>query len=70
MLGRFTGKSSHWFPSDKLAPYNLEAQDPDKFVLNVIDLKPTAVSQAIERQAASLKNLRRSPDEVLDLLER
>lgn len=58
------------FPSEALSPYNLEAQDPDEFVLNVLDLKPTAVSQAIQRQAASLKSPPRSPDEILDLLER
>ena len=58
------------FPAERLMPYNLEAQDPDQFVLNVIDLKPTAVSQAVERQAAGLKNPPRSPEDILDLLER
>ena len=58
------------FPAEKLTPYNVEAQDPDEFVLNVMDLKPTAVSQAIERQAASLKNPPCSTDDILDLLER
>jgi predicted nucleic acid-binding protein len=48
------------FPTEKLTPYNVEAQD----------LKPTAVSQTIERQAASLKNPPRSADDILDLLER
>lgn len=58
------------FPNEKLSPYNIEAQDPDEFILNVIDLKPTAVSQAVERQAAGLKHPPRSPDDILDLLER
>lgn len=58
------------FPAEKLIPYNLEAQDPDEFVLNVIDLRPTTVSRAIEQQAASLTNPRRSTEDVLDVLER
>lgn len=58
------------FPSDALSPYDIEAQDPDEFVLNVIDLKATAVSRAIERQAASLRNPPMSVDDLLDLLER
>ena len=58
------------FPAEKLTPYNVEAQDPDEFVLNVMDLRPTAVSQAIERQATSLKNPPCSTDDILDLLER
>lgn len=57
------------FPAEKLSPYNLEAQDPDEFLVNIIDLKPSAVSEAIVRQAASLKNPPCSPEDVLDLLE-
>lgn len=58
------------FPADKLSPYDIEAQDPDEFVLNVIDLKPAAVIQAVERQAASLRNPRLTTGQVLDVLER
>lgn len=53
------------FPADKLARYELEAQHPDEFVLNLIDLDPVAVSSVVREQAAALKN---PPLSVLDVL--
>jgi hypothetical protein len=58
------------FPSDRLNIYQIEAQDPDEFVLNLIDLKPRAVLDAVQRQAARLKNPRHRVDDVLHTLER
>ncbi len=58
------------FPEEKLSPYNIEAQDPDEFLLNIIDLKPSVVSQVLMQQAGALRNPPCTTDEVLDLLER
>ena len=57
------------FPLDALSPFGLEAQHPDAFVLDAIDLAPGAVCAAVSQQAASLKNPPRSLGEVLDTLE-
>lgn len=53
------------FPSDSLSPYNLEAQHPDDFVLNAIDLSPGTVLRALEEQSAALRN---PPVDLLELL--
>jgi hypothetical protein len=37
------------FPEDKLAPYQMEAQHPDEFVLNLIDLDPVTVTTVSPR---------------------
>ncbi len=57
------------FPSAALSAYDIEAQDPDEFVLNVIDLSSGAVLLAVQKQAASLKNPPQTFDQVLDTLE-
>jgi hypothetical protein len=57
------------FPSDKLAPYQMEAQHPDEFVLNLIDLDPVAVATVVREQAAALKNPPLSVGDVLAALE-
>jgi hypothetical protein len=44
------------FPLNALAPFGLEAQHPDAFVLDAIDLAPGAVCVAVSQQVASLKN--------------
>lgn len=54
------------FPSASLDPFNIEAQHPDEFVLNVIDLDAPAVEGVIRKQASDLKN---PPRTVADLLE-
>jgi hypothetical protein len=58
------------FPSDALAPFGLEAQHPDAFLLDAMDLAPGAVCAALSQQVASLKSPPRSLREVLDTLER
>lgn len=57
------------FPGAALGPYDLEAQHPDTFVRNVIDLNPAAVIRAIQDQAADLRNPTKQPSDVLDSLE-
>lgn len=56
------------FPSASLAAYEVEAIHPDDFVLDVFDLSPAAVVDAIREQAATLKNPPMTPAEVLDTL--
>jgi hypothetical protein len=56
------------FPSRVLARYDLEAQHPDEFVLNLLDLDGPAVVRVVEEQAAALKNPRRTPAELLGVL--
>jgi hypothetical protein len=56
------------FPRKVLARYDMEAQHPDAFVLNLIDLDAAAVAQVIQEQAAALKNPRKTVAELLDVL--
>jgi hypothetical protein len=46
----------------------VEAIHPDDFVLDVIDLAPGVVVEAIRSQAAALKNPPMKPAEILDIL--
>jgi hypothetical protein len=55
------------FPADRLAPFGIEAQTPDEFVLHLIDLAPGRIITVIGHQAAALKN---PPMSVEDLLTR
>lgn len=56
------------FPPAALAKYGIEAQHPDEFVGDLLDLAPMTVVSAVRRQAASLKNPPRTIDDVLDIL--
>ena len=58
------------FPEDRLSPWQVEAQHPDEFLLNLIDLKKTTVFGAVQRMADSTKNPPLSVDEVLTRLYR
>jgi predicted nucleic acid-binding protein len=55
------------FPSERLDFYDIEAQTPDEFVLNVIDLAPARVITVLQEQARQLVN---PPSTVDDLLGR
>ena len=57
------------FPAASLAPYDIEAQHPDEFVLHLVDLAAGAVVATVQEQAAALKRPPRSPEELLDILE-
>ncbi len=54
------------FPQAALTPYDIEAQSPDEFVLQLLDLNPVAVRQAVQEQA---KVLRKPPMTFLELTE-
>ncbi|MGY1832611.1 PIN domain-containing protein [Geodermatophilus sp. SYSU D01180] len=58
------------FPEDRLAPWQVEAQHPDQFVHDLIDLKKTTVFGEVQRMADSTKNPPLTVDEVLSRLSR
>ena len=54
------------FPAAVLAPYDVEAQHPDLFISNLIDLNPDKALEAFRAQVAFLKNPPKTPHQVLD----
>ena len=56
------------FPAETLRPYNLTAQHPDDFILDLLDLQPALVCQAVANQRRTLKNPPKTVDEYLDTL--
>ena len=58
------------FPPAVLAPFGLEAQHPDEFILHLLDLAPGAVVAAAEAHRQSLKNPPKTVEEYLAMLER
>ncbi|EOA03140.1 hypothetical protein HFRIS_018873 [Herbaspirillum frisingense GSF30] len=58
------------FPAQVLAPYGIEAQHPDEFAHNLLDLDAAAVAAAAQRQRAQLKNPSVDVDHYLDILLR
>jgi len=56
------------FPTEALKPYNLAAQHPDDFIVDLFDLHPASVLQALAEQRASLKKPPKTADEFLDIL--
>ena len=55
------------FPSSVLHAYNIEAQHPDDFVLNQLELSEIAALSAIRRMRARLRN---PPKTAAELIER
>jgi hypothetical protein len=58
------------FPDDALAPYNIEAQHPDRFIRRLLDFAPDGVVEAVRRQQTSLLNPPVPMAELLALFER
>jgi hypothetical protein len=58
------------FPPQALAPYAIEAQHPDHFILDLIHESPEAVRAAATAHRESLKNPPKTPTEYLDTLAR
>ena len=56
------------FPADALKPYNLAAQHPDDFIVDLLDLHPASVLEAAASHRRSLKNPPKTVDEYLDTL--
>ena len=55
------------FPAEVLGRFNLQAQDPDEFFMNQLDLDPARVMTALAAQAGATRN---PPLTVRDVLER
>ncbi|WP_288408075.1 PIN domain-containing protein [uncultured Herbaspirillum sp.] len=58
------------FPAQALIPYGIEAQHPDEFAHNLLDLDPAAVAAAAQRQRAQLKKPVVDVDHYLEILLR
>lgn len=58
------------FPQATLDQYGIEAQHPDAFILNLIDLHPAQVCKAAKDQYESLKKPPMTPEQFLDNLLR
>ena len=56
------------FPLDRLKPYNLTAQHPDDFIVDLYDLRIAPVVKAAADHRQSLKNPLKTVDEYLDTL--
>lgn len=54
------------FPRDVLHSYNIEAQHPDDFVLNQLELNEIAALSAIRRMRARLRNPPRTASELIE----
>jgi len=57
-------------PADAIQPYGVDAQHPDDFVTHLLDLAPATVYRAVKRQREALKNPSKTPEELLETLER
>ena len=57
------------FPAVALAPYGIEAQHPDEFILHLLSLAPGRVAAAAQDHRNSLKNPPKTIDEYLAALE-
>ncbi len=58
------------FPSDALAPYGIEAQHPDEFVSNLIDLAPESICLSAKICRERLKKPPFTVQEYIDCLAR
>ncbi len=56
------------FPEAALAPYDILAQHPDDFILDLLELNRQTVCKAAEKQRIRLKNPPKTPDEYLQTL--
>jgi hypothetical protein len=56
------------FPPEALKPYNLTAEHPDDFIVNLLDLDPAGVLEAAANHRRSLKNPPKTANEYLDCL--
>jgi predicted nucleic acid-binding protein len=58
------------FPADILQPFEIEAIDPDTFIVHKWDLHPVAAISAFKRMRARRKKPESTPDEFATVLER
>lgn len=58
------------FPTQALAPFGIDVQHPDEFVLNQLDLLPFEALKSIKAMRARLKNPPVSPEHLAGILEK
>ena len=58
------------FPDPALAPLGIEAQHPDEFVANLLDLHPAVVLRSVRTILTRLNNPSMTPAELLDVYHR
>lgn len=58
------------FPSDLLAPFGIEAQHPDEFLMHQRDLNHDRFLECVKRIRSRLVNPELSPDEYIERLRR
>jgi hypothetical protein len=58
------------FPLIVLNKYQIEAQDPDQFILRLLDLSLNKVLQAVKLHRSSLKNPPKTVNEYLETLQK
>lgn len=56
------------FPSDSLAPFHIEAQSPDDFLVHLFHLTPESMIRILAEQAKDLRNPPKSLAELLETL--
>lgn len=54
------------FPSEELERFNIEAQGPDQFVLDLVNLAPARVAAVVQQQSAALRKPVRTVEDLLD----
>jgi hypothetical protein len=58
------------FPSAELAQHGIEAQHPDDFVMNQLQLRPFDFLEVVKRVRTRMRNPARSAVELIDILEK
>jgi predicted nucleic acid-binding protein len=56
------------FPSESLSPFDIEAQSPEDFLINLLHLSPDVIIKILIDQANELRNPSRTIAELLDTL--
>lgn len=58
------------FPAEILNEFDIEAQHPDEFISNLLDLSPTKVCASVKKCRQRFRNPSFNPDSYLDVLAR
>lgn len=57
------------FPMSEISKYEVEVQDPDTFIMHLLDIDVRAVCYALKRQRSNLKHPPKNVHEFLEILE-
>lgn len=58
------------FPNDYLSQFDIEAQHPDGFINNLLELSPAEALRAFQTQVANLRNPPKTAQEVIQTLRK